>query len=80
MKVCRDCNVEMMEATYYGYPRFIDMDHEIDRFEIRIKTGEKKSFLGIKYDSVIKAKLKARVCPNCGKVENYIDKEDLIKE
>ena len=45
MKVCRDCNVEMMEATYYGYPRFIDMDHEIDRFEIRIKTGEKKRIL-----------------------------------
>ncbi len=48
---CRDCDVLMLDATLYGYLRWIDMDHEIDRFTLKIKTGHKKErkFLGIKY-------------------------------
>ncbi len=41
MKKCRECNVEMAGAILYGYPRWIDMGHEIDRFTLKVKTGKR---------------------------------------
>lgn len=80
MKLCEKCQVEMLEASFYGYPRFIDMDHEIDKFELHIYTGKQNSFLGIKYPDFIRVPLKTAVCPKCGKVENYIDPSVLTEE
>lgn len=30
MKKCNDCNIEMIDGSLFGKPRFIDMDHDIN--------------------------------------------------
>ena len=35
---CEKCNVEMIDGSLYGKPRFIDIDHDIDKFYVSIKT------------------------------------------
>lgn len=72
MKKCEDCNVEMIEDTnfhtnYVGGVSFeeqvfLDYDDEIN--------GSKVLFSNKK---ISKKRIKARVCPNCGKVELYVD-------
>lgn len=71
MKKCSDCNVEMVETKLYGKPRFIDMEHDIDKFYVCNKIDENKRF----YSKSELLELKARVCPKCGKVETYVDLE-----
>ncbi len=74
MKECKDCNVKMIEnCTLTGqHPFEIGVDGESDIF-VQIPDGEKKSFLGFKYDSFDEHIVKARICPKCGKVELYIE-------
>ena len=72
MKRCSDCNIEMVENTnlhtdYVGGVKFeeqlyLDYDDEIN--------GSKMLFSNKK---VSKRRIKARVCPACGKVELYVD-------
>ena len=72
MKICNDCNVVMIEDTslhtdYVGGVSFeeqiyLDYNDEIN--------GSKMLFSDKK---ISKRRVKARVCPNCGKVELYID-------
>lgn len=84
MKMCSDCNIEMIEnAKLTGqHPFEIGIDGSSDMFvEFFNNEHEVKGLFG-------KTKMKkdfhsfgisARVCPNCGKVELYINKEDLEK-
>ena len=53
---CEKCNVEMIDGSLYGKPRFIDIDHNIDRFYISIKTGKKTSVYGLEVDETKKIK------------------------
>ena len=72
MKKCSDCNVEMIEDTnlhidYVGGVKFeeqIFLDYKDDENGHKMLFGNKK---------VSKKRVKARVCPNCGKVELYVD-------
>lgn len=77
MRKCSDCNVEMIVGSLYGEPRFIDMDHEIDKFYVHVKTGKQKKFLGLKIDETKRSDLDVKVCPKCGKIEMYINPDDI---
>ena len=76
-KNCPDCNVEMLDATLFGHPRWIDMDHDITRHTVRIPTGNVSEFkflgMSIPNEEMLEYDLKLRVCPRCGKVEAYVD-------
>ncbi|PWL70394.1 MAG: hypothetical protein DBY23_04755 [Bacillota bacterium] len=74
---CEKCNVEMIDGSLYGKPRFIDIDHDIDKFYVSIKTGKKTSVLGLLVDETKKIKLNVKVCPKCGKVEMYVSPTDI---
>lgn len=83
MKKCNDCNVEMIENAYIEgqHPFELGADGRTD-ISVHIPTGEKEKFLWFMVDKENSFKLKARVCPKCGKVELFIhpnkteDKED----
>lgn len=79
MKRCNDCDIEMIDGSLYGKPRFIDMDHDIDKFYVDIKTGSKKTFFGLKMDETKRVGVSVKLCPNCGKVEMYINPNDVEK-
>ncbi len=79
MKKCSDCNMEMIDASLYGKPRFIDREHDINKFYVDVKTGNTVTFLGLTTDETKRTSLRARVCPNCGKVELYINPDELKK-
>lgn len=74
MKKCNECNVEMIDNCIIKgkHPFEVGMDGE-SRISIYIPTNEEGDFLGIKYNKTSKLNLKARVCPNCGKVEFYVN-------
>lgn len=74
---CEKCNVEMIDGSLYGKPRFIDIDHDIDKFYVSIKTGKKTSVLGLEVDETKKIKFNVKVCPKCGKVEMYVSPNDI---
>lgn len=75
MKKCNDCNIEMIENTnlHTDYVGGIDYEEQI---YIDYTHGEKpvKSLFGAG-NRVIK-RVKARICPKCGKVELYVDLEN----
>ena len=74
MKKCSECNVEMIDNCVIEgqHPFEIGIDGSSDMF-IHIPMNEKGSFLGIKYDKQKYLPLKGRTCPNCGKVELYVE-------
>lgn len=74
MKRCSDCNIEMIENVKISgqHPFEVGVDGRSDIY-VHIPTGEKGSFLGIKYDQEAREKLLARMCPNCGKIELYVN-------
>lgn len=61
-----DCKIEGQ------HPHEIGVDGRSD-ISVHIPKNEKGNFFGFTYDKYNKESLKARVCPNCGKVELYID-------
>ncbi len=79
MKKCNDCNVEMIDnCTIKGqHPYEVGVDGS-SVISLHIPTGEKGSFLGIKYDKEKILELKVRVCPKCGKIELYTDIEKIL--
>ena len=79
MKKCSDCNVEMIDnCRVDGQHAFeIGEDGRSDLF-LKISTGEKSSFIGIPFDVMNNYKIKARVCPKCGKVEMYVNLQEKI--
>ena len=72
MKKCKDCNIEMIEDTnlhtdYVGGVKFeeqiyVDFNDEVNG----VKPLLKKKIISTQ-------RVKARVCPNCGQVELYVD-------
>lgn len=73
MKKCNECNVEMIDGKLEGqHPFEIGVDGRTDMF-VQIQTGEKKKFLGFEYDGTVRKPIKTRICPNCGKVELYVE-------
>lgn len=70
---CKDCGNEMVLANLHGEPFKIDMDHEINKFTIKIPTNETENFLGLEFQKNIELPLKAKVCQKCGKVELYVE-------
>ena len=74
MKKCNECNVEMLENCIVQgqHPFEIGIDGQSD-ISVHIPTNEKGSFLGIKYNKEIELPLRARICPNCGKAEMYVN-------
>lgn len=69
MKKCNDCNVEMLENIR------IEGQHP---FELG-SSGSSDIEIIIHGKNIFAKTLsvKCRVCPNCGKVELYVDKEKL---
>ena len=78
MKKCSECNVNMMENLKIEgqHPFEVGPDGRTD-LSIHIPTGEKGSFLGIKFDKEKRVKPLARICPKCGKIELYVDIDEL---
>ena len=74
MKKCSDCNCDMIEnCTISGeHPYEVSVDKRVD-ISVNIPTGQKASFLGVQYETANRYGLKARVCPQCGKIELYAD-------
>ena len=74
MKKCNDCNCEMIENCSISgeHPFEVDTRQRVD-ISVNIPTGQKSSFLGVPYEITNRYALKARVCPQCGKVELYAD-------
>ena len=77
MKKCSECNIEMIDnCTIEGqHPFEVGIDGKTD-ITIHIPTNKKINFLGLELDNKKEAELKARVCPQCGKVEFYIDQNE----
>lgn len=78
MKKCSDCNIEMIENCRIEgqHPFELGPDGKT-RISIHIPTGEKRTFLGFEYNKENKIEPSVRICPSCGKVELYIDKDKL---
>ena len=72
MKKCSECNCEMVEDCIIRgqHPFEVGMDGRTD-ISIHVPTGKKSTFLGLELDKTNKFKIKARMCPKCGKVELY---------
>ena len=72
MKKCSDCNVEMIDANNihtdyvggYSFEEQIYVDYDDDENGFKPLLGNQK---------ISKKRIKARVCPKCGKVELYVD-------
>ena len=74
MKQCRDRNCDMLENCSISgkHPFEVDFKQRVD-IAVNIPTGEKTSFLGIPYEKSNRYSPKARVCPQCGRIELYAD-------
>lgn len=74
MKQCTDCRCNMIENCSISgrHPFEVDVKQRVD-ISVSIPIGQKSSFLGIPYEASNRCSLKARVCPQCGKVELYAD-------
>ncbi len=72
MKNCNDCNTAMVEDAniHTDYVGGVSFEEQIYLTYDDEKNG-KKPLLGSKKIST--KRVKARVCPNCGKVELYVD-------
>ena len=72
MKKCNDCNIEMVEGLnlHTDYVGGASMEDRIYIEYYDEKHGEKRLFSD---EKVSIRRVKGRVCPNCGKVELYVD-------
>ena len=72
MKKCTDCNVIMIEDTnlHTDYVGGVKFEEQIYLTYGDEQNGTKPLFGSNKIST---KRVKARVCPNCGKVELYID-------
>ena len=76
MKKCNDCNTEMIEKTNlhtdyvggYSYEEQLYVSYTDGTKLVKgIFGGEKEK------DNFVTKRVKARVCPKCGKVELFVD-------
>ncbi len=72
MKKCNDCGVEMIEDTnlHTDYVGGVSFDEQI-YVDYKDEVNGTKMLLSNEKHSI--KRVKARVCPNCGKVELYVD-------
>ncbi|MBQ9014041.1 MAG: hypothetical protein IJ094_10925 [Bacilli bacterium] len=81
MKECKDCNVEMIENTnlHTDYVGGVSFEEQIYLTYTRLKSV--KTIFGKEKEKkkLVTERVKARYCPNCGKVELYIDTSKFVK-
>lgn len=72
MKKCNDCGVEMIEDTnlHTDYVGGVSFDEQI---YVDYKDEVNGTKMLLSNDKLSIKRVKARVCPNCGKVELYVD-------
>lgn len=70
MKKCNECNVEMTEGLGIRADEGVSVDN---KFKLYIVKNE-ESYYGRRLSD---NEVKCRICPNCGKVELYINPDDL---
>jgi len=78
MKKCNECNIEMIENTnlHTDYVGGTSFDEQIYLSYINGSITTKNIFGKEKVKSnYINERVKARVCPSCGKVELFIDRK-----
>lgn len=78
MKKCSDCGIEMIEnAKIFG------LGDDLSGIFISFVNGKKEvtNLFGKtkRKEIYCKNELKARICPSCGKVEMYINTNDIKK-
>lgn len=75
MKKCSDCNVEMIEDTnlHTDYVGGVSFEERI-YLTTYDRTEKTKTIFGLESPKMETSRVKARVCPECGKVELYIVK------
>lgn len=73
MKKCSECNIEMIEETNL-HTDFVGGYKMEEKIYLSYSNNKevRKNIFGINSNHVTKV-VKARVCPNCGKVELFID-------
>ena len=78
MKMCSDCNVVMIDnCELEGQLKFkLGADGE-SRVSLTVPTGENASLFGLPIDVRKEACIRGRMCPNCGKVELYVNLNEL---
>lgn len=77
MKKCKDCNVEMIDSAKI-FESGVDGSSNIFISFVNGKKEVKNIFGNIKEKEIrCNKELKARICPKCGKVEFYINTDDL---
>ena len=70
MKKCKDCNVEMKEGLGIRADEQVSIDN---MFRLYI-TKNDKDYYGSR---ISEEEVKCRICPKCGKVELFINPENL---
>ena len=79
MKKCSDCNVEMIEKTelHTDYVGGVSFEEQIYLTYVN-GTRTAKSLFGQEKEkeTYTTNRVRARVCPKCGKVELYVDFND----
>ena len=76
MKICSECNVNMIEDTNFHTDYVGGYSFEEQIFLTFVDGTEKvKNIFGNEKekDTYVTKRVRARVCPNCGKVELFID-------
>ena len=74
MKKCNDCNCDMIENCSINgkHPFEVDFKSRVD-ISVNIPAGRGTNIFGMPCEMSNRYALKARVCPQCGKVELYAD-------
>lgn len=73
---CEKCDVEMLEDTnlHTDYVGWVSFEEQIYLSYVNGTTTSKNIFGKEKQkENYFTKRVKARVCPNCGKVELYVD-------
>ena len=74
MKICSDCNSQMIENVNL-HTNYVGGAKREEQIFVSYKDERKptQSIFGFETSYNVVQRVKARVCPNCGKVEFYID-------
>ena len=79
MKKCENCNIEMIENTnlHTDYVGGVTYEEQIYLSYVNGTTISKNIFgKEREKENNVTKRVKARVCPNCGKVELFVELED----
>ena len=65
MRYYEHCGIEMIDAKFQGEPFTMDLNHEVDRFSIKIPIGQTSNFLNLTINKTIKMPVNVKVFPKC---------------